>query len=524
MTKQIHTPKTRRRKRRRHDRTHGEGSGGAVAPATGATRGTPRYLKAQSADISSSAEHEARSIGAQGGKARAKPQETPLGQAAASVMSSERAQGAPLDPGARALAERKQGEDFSDVRVHTNSPLAAGIGANAITYSGDIHFAPGAYNPGSAQGDALIGHELAHVVQQRSNPGTSAQFDIQGSHPVTHGLFEIDMTTAATTAGGMGERGTVEFKPKDTAPYTARLGLVQAIAITQATGVTEDPEDHMGPPAESGVSSTAQADLQQLHTQGNEGPGVDGGWRIDARTIGSTVGDASIGESPAAVQPGRGREPFYQDSWHTAGSTQYGWVRGPGDVRSTKLWDHPNWRGADNDFDFETAAVGADNATVYGVLKWGFHLENGQVTRPYARALDTQSATFDAAMQKFRDYYAHEPIIVYFDTNSDVPGGTEQAKVDQAITYLNAHPDMDVTMSAYADHRGSADYNADLAIRRSMNIESQMTAAGIDSGRIWSSGGDTETSMFGDTGALRNTAGNLQANRRVVMSFRRRTP
>ncbi|MFV8750909.1 eCIS core domain-containing protein [Nannocystaceae bacterium ST9] len=55
--------------------------------------------------------------------------------------------------------------DFSDVRVHLDGS-AARLGAQAFTRGRDIHFAPGRYDPHAAQGQALIGHELAHVVQQ----------------------------------------------------------------------------------------------------------------------------------------------------------------------------------------------------------------------------------------------------------------------------------------------------------------------------------------------------------------------
>jgi outer membrane protein OmpA-like peptidoglycan-associated protein len=290
-------------------------------------------------------------------------------------------------------------------------------------------------------------------------------------------------------------------------------------------GTPVDPEDHIGPAADTGVADTAQSDLQQLHTTGSEGADVDAGWRIDARTTGTTT-DLDIHDSIGAgdsVSPGQGRDMFYQDSWHTTGQTQYGWVRGPGDVRSTMLWDHPHWN-RDNDFDFETAAVGADNAMVYGVLKWGFSLENGQVSRPYARAEDHASATFSAAMDRFRAHYAHEPIVVYFDTNSDTPTGAEQAKVDQAIAYLTANPDMEVSVEGYADYRGSEADNQDLAARRRSNIEIQFEDAGIDFMRISFSSGDEETTQFGDQGALKDTAGNLQANRRAVLRFERSTP
>lgn len=57
--------------------------------------------------------------------------------------------------------------DFSNVTIHPNSSKAAKLDALAYTRGHDIHFAPGTYNPGSDSGRRLLGHELAHVVQQR---------------------------------------------------------------------------------------------------------------------------------------------------------------------------------------------------------------------------------------------------------------------------------------------------------------------------------------------------------------------
>lgn len=57
--------------------------------------------------------------------------------------------------------------DFSDVRVHTDSGKATQVGALAYTQGSDIHFAPGQFSPDSGSGRQLLGHELAHVVQQR---------------------------------------------------------------------------------------------------------------------------------------------------------------------------------------------------------------------------------------------------------------------------------------------------------------------------------------------------------------------
>jgi hypothetical protein len=55
--------------------------------------------------------------------------------------------------------------DFSDVRIHEGAH-AAELGALAFTRGRDIHFAPGQYQPHTPAGQELLGHELAHVVQQ----------------------------------------------------------------------------------------------------------------------------------------------------------------------------------------------------------------------------------------------------------------------------------------------------------------------------------------------------------------------
>jgi hypothetical protein len=75
--------------------------------------------------------------------------------------------GQPLPDQVRAKMETAFSADFSDVRVHIGQE-AASLGAIAYTWGTNIHFAPGQYNPNTIQGQKLLGHELWHVVQQRS--------------------------------------------------------------------------------------------------------------------------------------------------------------------------------------------------------------------------------------------------------------------------------------------------------------------------------------------------------------------
>lgn len=85
-----------------------------------------------------------------------------------------RSAGAPLPDPVRAKFEGALGADLGGVRVHEGeeAPL---MGARAFAHGNDLHFAPGEYAPGSAAGDAVIGHELVHSIQQARGGVASAQ-------------------------------------------------------------------------------------------------------------------------------------------------------------------------------------------------------------------------------------------------------------------------------------------------------------------------------------------------------------
>jgi hypothetical protein len=108
--------------------------------------------------------------------------------------------GSPLDSGIRARMESAFGHDFSRVRVHTDGQaanLSSTVNARAFTIGSDIAFGAGEYQPGTLIGDALIAHELAHVVQQRRG-SRSSQLSRQQSGGDS--AFEIDADRSAAAA------------------------------------------------------------------------------------------------------------------------------------------------------------------------------------------------------------------------------------------------------------------------------------------------------------------------------------
>jgi hypothetical protein len=92
------------------------------------------------------------------------------------------------------------GQDFSHVRLHTDataSRLSSDLNARAFTIGKDVAFGAGEYQPGTPIGDALIAHELAHVVQQG---GTIASGAVMQKGEGAYGALEVDADQAAVGA------------------------------------------------------------------------------------------------------------------------------------------------------------------------------------------------------------------------------------------------------------------------------------------------------------------------------------
>jgi hypothetical protein len=79
--------------------------------------------------------------------------------------------GAPLPEGTRSQMEGAFGRSFGDVVVHHDDRahrLAAGMQARAFAAGNHLFFGRGEYDPGTAQGQQVLAHELAHVVQRQT--------------------------------------------------------------------------------------------------------------------------------------------------------------------------------------------------------------------------------------------------------------------------------------------------------------------------------------------------------------------
>jgi hypothetical protein len=109
--------------------------------------------------------------------------------------------GEPLPGQVRARMESAFAANFGGVRMHTDTigaRLANQLNARAFTVGTHVAFGRGEFRPGTVGGDALIAHELAHVVQQR---GATTAPGVTGSAG-SAGPLERDADRSAATVVG----------------------------------------------------------------------------------------------------------------------------------------------------------------------------------------------------------------------------------------------------------------------------------------------------------------------------------
>ncbi len=84
--------------------------------------------------------------------------------------------GQPIDAATREFMEERFGQDFSDVRLHTDSAAAQSarsLSARAYTFGRHIVFGPGGYSVHAGESRQRLAHELTHVIQQRQPGGSN---------------------------------------------------------------------------------------------------------------------------------------------------------------------------------------------------------------------------------------------------------------------------------------------------------------------------------------------------------------
>lgn len=157
--------------------------------------------------------------------------------------------GRPLDDATRSFMEARLGDDFSDVRVHTDSQAresARSVNAQAYTVGTDVVLQSDKYAPDSDLGKRLLAHELTHVMQQKSGPvaGTPAPGGIKISDPSDSFEQAAERSAERVMLGGAGSDHVVDAQRANAAVQREEtLDEVQGYFIQRQEGEPEEKEE-----------------------------------------------------------------------------------------------------------------------------------------------------------------------------------------------------------------------------------------------------------------------------------------
>ena len=221
------------------------------------------------------------------------------------MPSSASGGGAKLPDDVRAQMEASLGADFSAVRIH-EGPRAASVGALAYTQGTDIHFQPGQFNPHSQAGRELLGHELAHVVQQsrgRVRASTRARgVEINDDSSLEREADEMGAKAVRARSSRESQASTGLMPTGNTSGHSA-LVQRQVVPGSEPDGSANDERDEQTCSSdEDGLSPQALALLQRLGVP-NTGLPPATLRRLSAALEKASQGVASIPAEPYNAAP-----------------------------------------------------------------------------------------------------------------------------------------------------------------------------------------------------------------------------
>ncbi len=198
-----------------------------------------------------------------------------------SLQAARNNGGQHLPPATRLRMKQVFGHDFSSVRIHADGAAAAytdGLGGRAVTVGTDVFFNHGEFRPGGGDGERLIAHELAHVVQQAGgdrepggpiDPERAAQ--AAGNAAAQNAALPFGLRAAPALVPALQPKPDAKAQPVQSQPtsqpksWDDRLQDAQAEPdlAKRSTAMTALVQEALGPGYtvhEAGTKSTAKVD------------------------------------------------------------------------------------------------------------------------------------------------------------------------------------------------------------------------------------------------------------------------
>jgi len=295
--------------------------------------------------------------------------------------------------------------------------LSERLNARAFTVGQHVAFGPGEFRPGTIAGDALIAHELAHVVQQG---GASAAAPL-GKSAESSGPLEADADRSATAA--------VSSLWSQGATFGARVlpAIRSGLRLSRCSKDTST-DTSKAAPGKPGTWSISQnnadgADSSSAYQSVVEIKFDPDPKQVTCDELAFVQNFRAIDSASKSVDP----RPNFKNRITSTGWTidrldqkKYGWYgynndgspsgtvtpgKSPKPKKPAELRDKPGTSIPNIAFEFETCAIckgGVDASKVYGCYTWGFDVDGSNKLTSRARTeLDAPSAEFTDAVAKW---------------------------------------------------------------------------------------------------------------------------
>ncbi len=115
----------------------------------------------------------------------------------AQQIEATKGEGNAMDSSTKKFMESRIGNDFSEVRIHTDNKaiqLSQQLNAHAFTVGNDVYFNKGEYSPNTYSGKQLLAHELTHTVQQKADTNKSIQRKLKVNAGVSLDTFGFSVS------------------------------------------------------------------------------------------------------------------------------------------------------------------------------------------------------------------------------------------------------------------------------------------------------------------------------------------
>ena len=480
-----------------------------------------------------------------------------------------RSPGEPLDAETRRFMESRFGHDFSRVRVYTDAHAAESaraVKALAYTVGSRIAFGAGQYRPGTAAGEKLLAHELAHVMQQGDQnilPDVHLELDSARSP------LERD---ADRVADAVSRKLSFDEKPQRPVAATRGGQLLQRQDDPDAepsSPMRVSGQDVRRSPAGGAAISNGTLSWElrfvgrSASARGTRSGGVSIIWARDVLMSVTFRPSGGAGNCPSigfiqTVRPTIGgmpdtgsllftREPasgssvdVFQhttDPYYTAEPSSSG--PGLGSAASNwRLAGTARGRSASATFsdapsrparhippgqllvrEFEVAVICVETGQTFGSIRWGYtKTHDGVITLTGAQPSDVQARAAPPQLETVRQAFYSG---FFQHSLSDFALGSDALTVEHRRTLQsiaaggrNIHR---IVLVGANDFSGGPEANAALSLRRAQAVRNELVRLGINSGLI-------EVQGHGVAARVPNPPGQqVAANRRVDVHIERGT-